>query len=88
MRIVVAILVVLGACKSTPNNIVATLDEAVASVERMPRADAPWQAARKGDTFVIGSAVRTGVDSRAKLRVGKSGKLDVRPSSIVYFTRD
>jgi hypothetical protein len=53
----------------------------------MPRGCA-WQAARKGDTFVIGSAVRTGAASRAKLRVGKGGKLEVRPSSIVYFTRD
>lgn len=88
MRIVLAILVMVSACKSTPSNIVATLEETVASVERMPRADAPWQAARKGDTFVIGSAVRTGADARAKLRVGKTGKLDVRPSSIVYFTRD
>ena len=70
MRIAIAILVVLGACKSPPNNIVATLEEAVASVERMPQAEAPWQAARKGDTFVIGSAVRTGADSGAKLRVG------------------
>lgn len=87
MRIVLCVLV-LVACKSTPNNIVATLEEAVAVVERMPGADAAWAAARKGDTFVIGSAVRTGAASRAKLRVGKGGKLDVRPNSIVYFTRD
>ncbi len=87
MRIAICVLV-LVACKSPPNNIVATLEEAIASVERMPGADAKWTAARKGDTFVIGSAVRTGAESRAKLRVGKSGKLEVRPSSIVYFTRD
>jgi len=60
----------------------------VQTVERMPSADAKWQPARKGDTFVLGSAVRTGAASTAKLRVGKSGKLDVRPSSVVYFTRD
>ena len=89
MRIVALVaLVALAACSTSPDHVVATLEAAVASVERMPRADAAWQVARKGDTFVNGSAVRTGVGSRAKLRVGKSGRLDVRPSSIVYFTRD
>ena len=81
-------LIVLVACSSTPTNIIAVLESATATVERMPSATAKWQPARKGDTFVLGSAVRTGAASSAKLRVGKSGKLDVRPSSVVYFTRD
>jgi hypothetical protein len=45
-----SIIVVLAACKSSPDNIVATLEDAVASVERMPAADTPWKLARKGDT--------------------------------------
>jgi len=85
---IVVVVVTLAACSTSPSHVVATLEEVVASVERMPRADAAWHVARKGDTFVNGSAVRTGVASRAKLRVGKAGRLDVRPSSIVYFTRD
>ncbi|MBA3397921.1 MAG: hypothetical protein H0T89_35180 [Deltaproteobacteria bacterium] len=78
---------VVTACSNAPANVVATLQETVEHVERMPRADAPWQPGRVGDTFVIGSAVRTGPASHAKLRIGRSGKLEVRPTSIVYFTR-
>jgi hypothetical protein len=52
-----------------------------ATVERMPARLPPGQPARVGDGFVIGSAVRTGPASRAKLSVGKRGKLDVEASS-------
>jgi hypothetical protein len=67
--------------------VVARLETMTAQVERMPRERAAWQPAKIGDTFVIGSAVRTGADSRAKLRVGRGGKLDVNPSSVIYFSR-
>ncbi len=83
----VLVIMVVTACSSPPSNVVATLQESVAQVDRMPRGDAPWQAARVGDPFVIGSAVRTGPASHARLRIGRSGKLAVRPTSIVYFTR-
>lgn len=76
----------LGACKKSKAPVIAQLEQMTADVERMPAAKAPWQPARVGDTFVLGSGVRTGDASHAKLRVGKSGKLDVNPRSVVYFT--
>ncbi len=78
---------VLPGCKKHGDAIVARLEQSTALVERMPRAQAPWQPARDRDTFVIGSGVRTGPASKAKLRVGKNGTLDVEENSIVYFTR-
>ncbi len=88
--LVVLVLAVVGVavgCKKSADPVVARLEEMTAQVERMPKAQAPWHPAKVGNTFVIGSAVRTGASSRAKLRVGTKGKLDVDPSSIVYFTR-
>lgn len=85
--LVLAVLVVLTACKKDRDPVVARLDGMTKAVERMPKADAPWQGAKVGDTFILGSGVRTGGDSTAKLRVGKKGKLDVAPESVVYFTR-
>jgi hypothetical protein len=85
--LVMFVLCVLGACKKKSGNVVARLEQMTAVVERMPKEAAPWQGAHVGDTFILGSAVRTGAASTAKLKVGKSGKLDVSPSSVVYFTR-
>jgi hypothetical protein len=85
IRILVLALVLCGCKKSDP--VIARLEQITAKVERMPRAAAAWQDARVGDGFVLGSAVRTGPASRAKLRVGKNGNLDVEADSIVYFTR-
>jgi hypothetical protein len=84
---VLVIAIALCACKKSADPAVARLDEMTAKVERMPRENVPWQPARVGDRFVIGSAVRTGPASHAKLTVGKRGKLDVDASSVVYFTR-
>ena len=79
--------VVVGCSKQEPT-IVARLEQKDAVVERMPRVQAAWQPATIGDGFIIGSAVRTGENAHAKLRVGKSGKLDVKPNAVVYFGRD
>jgi hypothetical protein len=76
----------LAACKKA-NPVVARLEEITAQVERMPKADAAWQPAKVGNTFILGSAVRTGAASRARLKLGTKGKLDVDASSVVYFTR-
>jgi hypothetical protein len=84
---IVLIAIALCACSKTADPVVARIESMTAQVERMPQANAAWQPARVGDGFVIGSAVRTGVSSRAKLSVGKQGKLDVDASSVVYFTR-
>jgi len=84
---IVLLAIALCACKKSPDPVVARLDEMTAHVERMPREAAPWQAARVGDGFVIGSAVRSGAASHAKLTVGTSGKLDVDANAVVYFTR-
>ena len=86
IRILVLALAIAG-CKKSADPVVARLEQMTAKVERMPREAAPWQAARIGDGFNIGSAVRTGPASTAKLRVGKTGKLDVEPNAVVYFTR-
>lgn len=83
----VALLIACVACKKKASNVVARLETMTSQVERMPRAAAPWQGAHVGDTFILGSAVRTGPDSTAKLRVGKNGKLDVSANAVVYFTR-
>lgn len=87
LALVLALLAWVVACKKKPSNVIAKLEQMTAQVERMPREAAPWQGAHVGDTFVLGSAVRTGAASTAKLRVGKSGKLDVSPNAVVYFTR-
>lgn len=88
-RILVVLALVIAAvgCKKSADPVVARLEEMTQQVERMPKAQAAWQPAKVGATFIIGSAVRTGPSSRAKLRVGTKGKLDVDASSIVYFTR-
>ena len=79
---------VLVACSKHDAAIVAKLEKQDGKVERMPSANASWQPAKVGDGFILGSAVRTGDASHANLRVGKSGKLDVNPNAVVYFTRN
>ena len=86
IRVVIALAVATTACKKSADPVIARLEEMTSQVERMPRAEAPWVRARLGDGFVLGSAVRTGPASKAKLSVGK-GKLDVEENAIVYFTR-
>ena len=83
--IVLAAVAVAGCKKSEP--VVARLEAAVAKVERMPREAAPWQPASVGDGFVLGSALRTGPASSAHVRVGRSGKLDVKQNAVVHFTK-
>ncbi len=85
--LVLCIALAAAGCKKSRDNVVARLEKMTAQVERMPKQAAPWGPARVGDTFVLGSAVRTGEASTANLRVGKRGKLDVKASSVVYFTR-
>ncbi len=77
----------VAACKKSGDPVVARLEEMTSQVERMPRARSPWQPAKVGHTFVIGSAVRTGAASHARLKIGTKGKLEVDASSVVYFTR-
>ena len=86
MRLFVLAIVAVG-CKKSADPVVARLEQMTAKVERTPREAAPWQPARIGDGFVLGSAVRTGAASTAKLRVGKNGKLDIEQNAVVYFTR-
>jgi len=83
----VLVLMLVGGCKKSADPVVARLEEMTSQVERMPKAQGAWHPAKVGDTFFIGSAVRTGASSHAKLRVGTKGKLEVDASSIVYFTR-
>lgn len=88
-RGIVVVVLVLAAfgCKKSADPVVARLEDMTSQVERMPKAQGAWEPAKVGNTFIIGSAVRTGASSHAKLRVGMKGKLDVDASSIVYFTR-
>jgi hypothetical protein len=81
-------LVLAAACSKRDPAIVAKLQKQDGKVERMPSANASWAPAKVGDGFILGSAVRTGDASHANLRVGKSGKLDVNPNAVVYFTRN
>jgi hypothetical protein len=78
----------LIACSKHDAANVAKLEQKDGSVERMASANATWRPAKVGDGFILGSAVRTGDASHAKLRVGKSGKLDVQPNATVHFTRN
>jgi hypothetical protein len=89
IRAVVVMMLALGAggCKKSADPVVARLEAMSSQVERMPKPQAAWHPAKVGNTFIIGSAVRTGASSHAKLRVRTKGKLDVDASSIVYFTR-
>jgi hypothetical protein len=77
----------VGGCKKHATAL-ARLDETHGQVEQTQAAGSPWRPAAVGDTFVLGNGVRTGKASRAKLTVGKTGKLDVDPEAVVYFTRD
>jgi hypothetical protein len=76
-----------GACKKHTTAL-ARLDETHGQVEQTQGAGSPWRPAAVGDTFVLGNGVRTGKASRARITIGKSGKLDVDPEAVVYFTRD
>jgi len=77
----------LGACSKKREEPIARLETIVAQVEKLEAAGAPWRPAAIGDTFVLGSAVRTGKASHARLRIGRSGTLDVDPEAVVHFTR-
>ena len=83
----VLVVLIAAACSKQGNGVLARLEQKEAQVEGMASANAPWTPAMVGDGFVLGSAVRTGAKSSAKLRVGKSGKLDVKANTVVYFTR-
>jgi len=72
-------------CKKS-EGYVAELEQITAQVERMPGTSAPWQPARIGDRFVLGSAVRTGPASRARLQITGGGVLKVDPNAVVRFT--
>lgn len=81
------VVIALVACSSREPTYVAKLEETVAQVDRMPRENAAWQKASVGDRFVLGSALRTGVASHARLVLGKNGRLDVEPNAVVRFTK-
>lgn len=78
-------LVVVACGKSTTS--IAHLEDAVATVERSLAGDEDWQPAAVGDVFVIGSAVRTGPASRAKLRLSRGGLLQLDSNAVVRFAR-
>lgn len=86
-RVVVLGALVAFGCSKQASGIVARLEQKEATVERMPRANAPWVVAKVGDGFVIGSAIRTGNGAHAKLKLGKNGKLDVAQNAVIYFTK-
>ena len=89
MKLALAIVMLaVVACSKHDAAIVAKLEKQDGTVERMPSTNASWAPAKVGDGFILGSAVRTGDASHANLRVGKSGKLDVNPNAVVYFTRN
>lgn len=87
MKRALTVLVVV-ACSKHDAAVVAKLQQEDGTVERMASANAAWRPARVGDGFILGSAVRTGDNSHAQLRVGKNGKLDVKPNAIVTFTHN
>jgi hypothetical protein len=86
VKLALVALLAIG-CSKQSTGIVARLEQKEAVVERMARANAPWVAAKVGDGFVIGSAIRTGNGAHAKLKLGKSGKLDVAQNAVIYFTK-
>ena len=86
MKRALLVLCAIG-CSKQSTGIVARLEQKESVVERMPRANAAWVAAKVGDGFVIGSAIRTGNGAHAKLKLGKSGKLDVAQNAVIYFTK-
>jgi hypothetical protein len=86
MKRALACAVMVAACHKS-EAVVARLEAAANKVERMPQEGAPWQPASVGDGFVIGSALRTGHGSHAQLKIGASGKLDVKEDAVVHFSR-
>lgn len=87
MRIVSLLFALVGACARSQGS-VATLVEKAGTVEsQLASPQAAWSAAAPGQGYRIGDAVRTGPESRAHLRLSRSGTLDLDPESIVRFQR-
>ncbi len=64
---------------------VARLDEITLQVERTAGGAGAWTAARVGDRFLLGSAVRTGAGSRAQLHLTRGGVLKIEANATVRF---
>lgn len=87
MRIVSLLIVLVVACAKSQGT-VATLVESEGAVESQLRSpQAAWAAASSGQRYRIGDAIRTGAESRARLRLTRSGTLDLDPESVVRFQR-
>lgn len=87
MRIVSFLIVLVAAC-TKPQSGVATLVETEGVVESQRASpQGAWAPSTTGQRYRLGDAVRTGPDSRAHLRLARSGTLDLDPESIVRFQR-
>ncbi len=83
----VLVILVASACAKSQAS-VASVVELEGTVESQ-RADpnAAWTAATRGERYRIGDAVRTAVGARARLRLARSGTLDLDPETVVRFQR-
>ena len=87
-RSAIVIVAVLASCKPKDDKAVARLESTAGTVERASAPSAAWEPAAVGDRFMMNSAVRTGAASKARLRVGRGGFLDLEQNALVRFVSD
>src|SRR5262245_5003032 len=85
--VVIGLAWALGACHHRDGGRVAELVDGTGTVDRQPDDQSPWTAARHGDGFALGSALRTGGASHALLALTRGGRLDVGAGATVRFSR-
>lgn len=85
--LVVGVLVVASCSSKRAEGVIATVESVVKEVERQTSAGEAWQAANVGDELVMGSAVRTGEASSARLRISGS-LLELQASAVVRLASD
>lgn len=74
----------LPAC-AKHEDVIATLDQFAGNVERSQGAKADWEAAKRGTSFIIGSAVRTRASSTATLRLFDDSTLSLDANTLIRF---
>lgn len=87
MRIVSLLIVLVVACSKSQGTVAALVQSEGVVESQLASPQAAWTAASSGQRYRIGDAIRTGAESRARLRLTRSGTLDLDPESVVRFQR-
>jgi hypothetical protein len=84
--VLVLCLLVLGGCRCSSENIVATLRSFAGQVTRdRQSSQGAWEAANVGATFVVGDAIRTRAHSTATVQLATLHQLTLEPDTLIRF---